>query len=108
MIYRFKSKAGADVIMMGSNGEQVLRLLGREPAAEGLLPVDQLVASINALEQAVAEDEARFTQAQADAEAAGEPVPRREGVTLRQRVWPLIELMRHSIAAKVDCFWSAK
>lgn len=108
MIYRFKSKAGADVIMMGANGEQVLRLLGREPAAEGLLPVDQLVAAINALEQAVAEDEARFAQAQTEAEAAGEPAPKREGVTLRQRAWPLIELMRHSIAGKADCFWTAK
>ncbi len=108
MIYRFKSKAGADVIMMGANGEQVLRLLGREPAAEGLLPADQLVAAINALEQAVAEDEARFAQLQAEAEAAGEPAPKREGVSLRQRAWPLIELMRHSITEKVDCFWSAK
>lgn len=108
MIYRFKSKAGADVIMMGANGEQVLRLLGREPAAEGLLPVDQLTAAVSALEHAVAEDEARFAQQQADAQAAGEPAPKREGVTLRQRVWPLIELMRHSLAAKADCFWSAK
>ena len=108
MIYRFKSKAGADVIMMGANGEQVLRLMGLEPAPEGLLALDQLVAATNALEQAVAEDEARFAQLQADAAAAGEPAPKREGVTLRQRAWPLIELMRHSIAAKVDCFWSAR
>jgi len=108
VIYRFKSKAGADVIMLGANGEQVLRLLGREPAPDGLLALDQLVAASNALEHAVAEDEARFAQLQADADAAGEPVPKREGVTLRQRVWPLIELMRHSIAAKTDCLWSAK
>jgi hypothetical protein len=105
MLYKFKSKAGADVIMLGPQGDQVLRLLGREPSAQGILRPEQLDEAIAALERAVAEDEAAFARAQAEAEAAGEELPRREGVSLRQRAWPLIELMRHSRRAGQDLFW---
>jgi len=107
VIYKFKSKAGADVIMLGPQGEQILRLLGREPGSPGIIVQADLSAAISALEQAVAEDEAAFARQQAEAQAAGEPVPRREGVSLRQRAWPLIELMRHSLKAGADLIWGA-
>ena len=42
MLYRFKSKAGADVVMLADSGEAVLRLLGREPAPQGILEVAAL------------------------------------------------------------------
>ena len=31
MLYKFKSKAAGDVIMLGPNGDQMLRIIGREP-----------------------------------------------------------------------------
>lgn len=105
MIYKFKSKAGADVIMLGPQGDQMLKLLGREPSAQGIVTKDQLGAAIGALEAAVAEDEASFARQQAEAEAAGEAPPRREGVSLKQRAWPLVELMRHSLKAGDDLVW---
>ena len=105
MIYKFKSKAGADVIMLGPQGDQMLRLIGREPSAQGIVLTDQLGAAISALELAVAEDEAAFAKALADAEAACEPAPRREGISLRQRAWPLIALMRHGMTAGQDVTW---
>ncbi|WP_077035193.1 DUF1840 domain-containing protein [Pelomonas sp. KK5] len=107
MLYKFKSKAGADVIMMGPQGEQVLRLLGRDPAAPGIFTQEQLPQAISALEQAVAADEDAFAQRQADAKAAGEAAPRREGVSLKQRAWPLVELMRHAQKAGADVHWGA-
>ncbi|MFY7864322.1 DUF1840 domain-containing protein [Roseateles sp.] len=105
MIYKFKSKAGADVIMLGPQGDQILKLLGREPMAQGILPVGELPQAMHKLEQAAAEDDAAFAAAQAEAVAAGEPPPRREGVSLRQRVWPLLELMRHSVKAEEPVIW---
>ncbi len=107
MIYKFKSAAAADVIMMGPNGEQLLRLIGREPAAQGIVTQVQLGAAISALEQAVAEDEAEFARMQAEAQAAGEPAPKREGISLRQRAWPLLEMMRLSLAERHDVVWGA-
>ncbi len=105
MIYRFKSKAGADVIMLAPQGEQILRLLGRPGQAQGILSGPDLANAAAALEQGVAEDEAAFARLQQEAEAAGEPPPRREGVSLRQRVWPLLELLRHSQQAGEDLLW---
>ena len=105
MIYKFKSKAAADVIMMGPQGDQILALLGRAPASQGLLAVANLTHAMASLERAAAEDEAAFAVLQADALAAGLAQPRREGISLRQRVWPLLELMRHSLQAGQDVVW---
>ncbi|HEY4080571.1 MAG TPA: DUF1840 domain-containing protein [Burkholderiaceae bacterium] len=105
MLYKFKSKAGGDVIMMGPQGDQMLQLLGRAPAAKGIFQAADLAQAIETLSRAVADDEAAFGKAQADAKAAGEAAPRRDGVQLKQRVWPLIELMRQSLAEKTDVVW---
>ncbi|MCV2351155.1 DUF1840 domain-containing protein [Paucibacter sp. Y2R2-4] len=105
MIYKFKSKAGADVIMLGPQGDQMLTLMGREPSAQGLLPADDLPLAMHQLEQAAKDDDAAFAAVQAEALAAGEPAPRREGISLRQRVWPLIELMRHSHTEGEPVLW---
>ena len=105
MIYRFKSKAGADVIMLGPQGDQILRGLGREPEVQGIFVKDQLPEALGALERAVADDEASFARQQAEARSTGGPMPRREGVSLRQRAWPLIELMRHALKAGDDVTW---
>lgn len=105
MLYRFQSKAGADVVMLGDSGNDVLRLLGRAPAPQGILESAQLPALIQALEAGVAADEAQFQQAVDAAKAAGEPVPRRQGVSLRQRAWPLHELMVRSQKEGADILW---
>jgi hypothetical protein len=105
VLYKFRSKAAADVIMMGPAGDQLLRLLGREPSASGIFQATQLTAAIADLERAVAEDEAEFARLQMEAEERGEPIPQRQGVSLRQRAWPLLELMRRSLADKQDVVW---
>jgi len=97
MIYKFKSKAAGDVIMLGPNGDQMLRLIGHEPAAKGIVDVDQLPAAIAALRAAVHDDE---TQPAEDDDAPG-----RNAVTLRQRLWPVIELFERSLSEKQPVVW---
>lgn len=105
MLYRFKSKAGADIVMLGESGDAVLRLMGRESAPQGILEAADLPGLLQRLEAGVAQDEAHFQQAVDAAQAAGEPVPRRQGVSLRQRAWPLHELMERSQRAGEDVVW---
>lgn len=103
MIYKFKSKAAGDVIMMGPSGDQVLRVIGKEPAAKGIIEPADMPAAIGALEQAVAEDEARRKGNDADAD---DDKPRHgDGISLRQRAWPLIEMMRRAHAAQENIVW---
>jgi hypothetical protein len=105
MIYKFKSKSAGDVIMMGPTGDQVLRALGREPAPKGIIEAKDLPGAVSALEQAVAADEAARAEAEAEASAQGTKLPPREGVALRQRVWPLVEMMKRSQADGHDIVW---
>jgi hypothetical protein len=99
MIYKFKSKAAGDVIMLGPNGDQMLRILGREPSAKGIVDVEQLAPAIAALRAAVRDDEAR-TDAADDEDAPG-----RNAVSLRQRLWPMIEMFERALDAKQPVVW---
>jgi hypothetical protein len=105
MLYKFKSKAAGDVIMTGPGGDQVMRILGREPAPKGILEVDAMPAAMQALEAAVAADEAARAQAEADAAAEGRSLTHGDAVTLRQRAWPLLEMIRRCHAARADIVW---
>ena len=105
MIYKFKSKAAGDVIMMAASGDQVLRILGREPAAKGILEVADMPAAVQAIEAAVMQDEQARQQAEAEAAAEGKPLAPRESVTLRQRAWPLLEMIKRSHAAQAEIVW---
>ena len=101
MLYKFKSKAAGDVIMLGPNGDQVMRLVGREPAAKGIFEVAHMPQLISALERAVAADDAARKQDDDEAPAKG------DGVSLRQRVWPLVEMLRRCHAANEVITWGA-
>jgi hypothetical protein len=105
MIYKFKSKAAGDVIMMGPAGDDVLRLIGKAPAAKGIIEAAAMTSAIAAIEQAVAADEAARSQAEKDAAADGRKPAPRDGVTLRQRAWPLVEMMKRSSAESADIVW---
>jgi hypothetical protein len=102
MIYKFKSKASGDVIMLGPHGDQLLRLLGREPAAKGIFEP----AAMPAIEQRLAEAIARTERA--PAEPGGEAPadePALPSVGLRQRLWPMIEMLRRCHAAGEPIVW---
>ncbi|WP_157271102.1 DUF1840 domain-containing protein [Azohydromonas aeria] len=105
MIYKFKSKAAGDVVMLGVNGDHLLRIMGREPSAQGIFEVEHMPRLRAALEQAVAAEEAARAQAEAEAAAEGRQLPPHDGVGLRQRVWPLVEMMKRAEAANYPIVW---
>lgn len=102
MIYKFKSKAAGDVIMMGPSGDQVLRLIGKEPGPKGIIEPAQMPAAMKALEAAIADDEAARKDA---AEAEDGKAPKGDGISLRQRAWPLVEMMKRALAANENIVW---
>ena len=95
MIYKFKSAATGDLIMLGAHGDQLLQLLGREPAPRGIIDVVDMPAASAALLAAIARDEGPVQ----DDEAA-QPT-----VGLRQRLWPMIEMLRRAEAADAAVVW---
>ena len=108
MLYKFKSKAAGDVLMLGPHGDQLMRLVGREPAPRGIFEVDAMPGLIAALQAAVEADEA--TRQREDADAAQTTAPRAgggDGVSLRRRAWPLVEMLRRSHAAREVIVWGS-
>ena len=105
MLYKFKSKAAGDLIMLEPNGRQVLEIMGKEPGPKGIIEPEQMGAAIQALEAAIARDEAQLQQAEDEARAKGEKAAHAEGVSLRQRAWPLIEMMKRAHADGKDIVW---
>ena len=108
MLYKFKSKASGDVIMLGPNGDQVLRLFGREPAPRGIFEVEAMPGLIAQLRAAVIADEARRLTGNDDATAAdAQPARRDDRVSLRQRVWPLLDMLQRCHSASEVIVWGA-
>ena len=110
MLYKFKSKAAGDVIMLGPHGDQLLRLFGRSPAARGIFEVDAMPALVSTLQSAIEADDAARNEVTApsaapSARAAQEQEGRGDGVTLRRRAWPLLEMLRRSQAAREPIVW---
>ena len=105
MIYKFKSKAAGDVIMTQPVGDQLLRIVGKEPAAQGILEPEAMPAALRAIEQAIAADEAARAEAEREAAAEGRKLAPREGVTLRQRVWPMVEMIKRAQAERKEIVW---
>jgi len=107
-MYKFKSRAAGDLIMLEPNGRQILSILGRTDAAaqsKGILLPEHMPDAIAKLEAAIVADEARKAQLVKEAEKKGEPPPRFEGVSLRQRAVPFIEMMKRSLREEKEIVW---
>ena len=107
MIYKFKSRATGDLIMLGSHGDQMLRLIGREPAAQGIIELDAMPAVLAALSEAIEADEAlqQALAAAGPADSPADPDKTAARVGLRQRLWPMIEMLRRCQAAQEPVVW---
>ncbi len=105
MIYKFKSKASGDIIMMGPTGDALMRALGRSPAPKGIIEPADMAAAMAAIEQAVLADEAARAEAEREAAARGEKLAPREAVALRQRLWPMLDMLKRSAAANEPVVW---
>ena len=105
MLYKFKSKATGDVIMLEPNGRRVLSIIGKSPGPTGIVLTSEMASAIAALEAAVLEEEQERKAAAAEAKASGSAAPEFDGVSLRQRAAPFIDMLRRCAQANVDIVW---
>lgn len=111
MLYKFKSQATADVIMLRENAEELLKIISKEPGPTGIVTVAQVPAAVAALKAEIqrreslpagdqAADDVCHQVAGADA-AAGQEEP----ISLRRRAAPFIEMLERSAALGKDVVW---
>lgn len=93
MFSKFKSKAVCDLILLGPGGDRLLRAIGKEPGAGGIIGPRALPAAIRALTFAISMDEARRVPS-GNKPGAQVRAHRADAVTLRQLAWPFVEMMK--------------
>ena len=105
MLYTFKSRAAANLIMLQSNAERVLDLIGKQPGPKGIIAAEQMPAAIAALERALEREDAAAKAALDEARAAGLAAPRRESISLRQRTMPMLDMLKRCHKSHTDIVW---
>jgi regulator of protease activity HflC (stomatin/prohibitin superfamily) len=105
MLYKFKSKAAGDLIMLEPNGRRVLEIIGKDPAPKGIILPEEMPAAAAALEAAIVRAEAEQKAAAEAARAKGEVPPPGDAVSLRQRAVPFLDMLRRCGDAGKEIVW---
>jgi hypothetical protein len=107
MLYKFKSEAVGDLIMLEANGRSMLQIIGKDAGHAGIILPDQMVAAIDALKAAMAREEAEQEAATAQAKAQGEAPPKFDAVNLRKRAWSFVEMLQRCAKEDASVTWGA-
>jgi hypothetical protein len=105
MLYKFKSKAAGDLIMLEPNGRRVLEIIGKDAGPKGIVLPEEMPAAIAALESAISREEAEQKAMIDDAKAAGKVPPRFDAVALRQRALPFMDMLKRCSQAGKEIVW---
>ena len=110
MLYKFKSKATGDLIMLEPHGRQILKLIGKESGPQGIILPAEMLSAIAALQEAVVREEAAIQAAReaaktADQDAKQASVDSQKGISLKQRVVPFIDMLRRAHAEDKEVVW---
>jgi hypothetical protein len=111
MLYKFKSKATGDLIMLEPQGKQILKIIGKDPGAKGIILAHEMLTAIDALNDAVAQEELAIQASKDVSKGEGEDeaaAPSTEGprtISLKQRVVPFIDMLRRAHAEDKEVVW---
>jgi hypothetical protein len=105
MLFKFKSKATGDLIMLEPNGRRVLQIIGKDAQPKGIILPEQMPAAVGALEAAIAQEEAQQKAMIEEAKSKGEAAPRFDSVSLRQRAVPFLDMLRRCEKAGQEIVW---
>jgi len=113
MLIKFHSKAVAEVLMLSQNAAPLLRAAGKsfgdDVPERGVFTRDQLQAAIDGIQAAVAADDQAHAGHEDDDDNHDKPPvhPMAQAVELHQRAFPLLDMMRRSLAEGADVTWEA-
>jgi hypothetical protein len=105
----FRSKAAGEIFMFAETARRIFELIGRSDAARGVITAEQVPDALQRLVAAVEQEKADIKAAHAaadrdDRRGSDEPAAPAP-ITLGQRAFPLIEMLRAAEKKKVDVTW---
>jgi hypothetical protein len=104
----FRSKAAGEIFMFAETARRIFEIIGRQEAPRGVITAEQVSEALQKLVAAVDEEKAQLKAAREDADLRdkqGESTVQQRPVTLGQRAFPLIEMLREAQKKKVDVTW---
>ena len=115
MLFKFKSQAASDLIMLEADGRRLLHIMLGDDPAKGIIVVQDLPQVILRLETAVAQDEAARQQQSLPGATRGglsvedssskEQTQALDPVRLAQRASPMLKLLKRCQAEESDVVW---
>lgn len=100
----FRSKAAGEIYYLPENAHRIFDILGKQAAPRGVITAEQVPDAIARLMAAVEEEKARLKEA-APPEEGERADEARRAVTLEQRVFPLLDMLRAAQKKNVDVTW---
>lgn len=104
MLIKFYSKVGS-FSMFGDIAKQLLEMMGHSGTVPGAVSAADVADARRRLESAVAKLESASAKAEADDEDDDDDDDETPPVTLRQRAYPLIDLMKRAEQEDCDVLW---
>jgi hypothetical protein len=95
-LFIFRSRAASQILMQSATAQQLLDIIGKPLAERGVITAAQVDGALDALLRAV-----ERSPRDIPVDEGPEPPP----VGLRQRAYPLIEMLRAARQRQVDVTW---
>jgi hypothetical protein len=104
----FRSKAAGEIFMFAETARRIFQIIDKADAPRGVITAEQVPAALTRLQTAVDEEKAQLKaageQAQ-DADRRGDEVAAARAITLGQRAFPLLEMLRAAQKKNVEITW---
>ena len=104
----FRSKAAGEIFMFAETARRIFEIIGKADGARGVITAEQVPDALQRLTAAVEEEKAQLKAAAAqshDADQRGESSPVAQAITLGQRAFPLLDMLREAQKKRVDITW---
>lgn len=104
----FRSKAAGEIFMFAETARRIFEIIGRSEAPRGVITSEQVSDALARLLAAVEQEKAHAKEAAAaavQADRRGDEPSAPAPITLGQRAFPLIEMLRAAEKKNVDVTW---
>lgn len=111
MLYKFSSRATANLILLEADGRQILHIIGKDShAKQGIITVEQIPGAIGALNAAIAREAAgdktvEKVHIHAEKQGLDDDDVVDDLVGLKQRAVPFIDMLQRSADEGYDVTW---
>ena len=110
MLFKFKSKAASDLIMLEPDARALLKLMLGDDPVKGIVLARDMPATLARLEAAMALESANSTthhdsKGLSGAEADDDADALENGVHFSQRAAPMVQMLKRCLAENADLVW---